>query len=290
MLDPEFKTTELTEAQSDVREDAVDPPEESRFDDGREGAVGPYEDGEDASSDAGEGAESVSDSGGAGRSGERGQTREENSAIRAARIRARREAEAAERARADEAIAASGIINPYTGRPFATLAEFSEYGRRLKASEQAEASAGGTEQTQEDEDRRFLHQLRRREEENAKQEAAQQKRLDFIADDVLRFVEEYPEFDDPDKLRALENNESFREFCGSRFGSEPLSRLYGAYKKLVGRAGAEAAAKSASRSERSTGSGGAGGEALTPSQKKALDRWNAENPDMAMTAKEFLSR
>ena len=293
MLDPEFKTTEPEEAQSDVRETAVESPE-SRFDDGREGAVDPYEGEEDQGSDAGEGDEDSSDSGGAVRSGDRGQTREENSAIRAARLRARREAEAEAKAGADRTIAESGIINPYTGKPFGSLDEFRDYGERVKAAALAERAAaqGKSAETlsEEEENRRFITELRRREKENAAKEAAEKQRHDFIADDVLEFVEDYPEFNDPDKLSALERSESFREFCGSRFGREPLSKLYGAYKKLVGRAGAEAAAKNAGRSERSTGSGGASGETLSPSQKKALDRWNAENPDMAMTAKEFLSR
>ena len=31
-------------------------------------------------------------------------------------------------------------------------------------------------------------------------------------------------------------------------------------------------------------------DVLTPEQRKVLDEWNAEHPEMAMTAKEFLRR
>ena len=41
---------------------------------------------------------------------------------------------------------------------------------------------------------------------------------------------------------------------------------------------------------RSTGSGGSGSEMLSAGQQAALKAWNDANPDMKMTAKEFLGR
>jgi len=68
------------------------------------------------------------------------QSREENAAIRAARIRARREAEAAAAKAADEGIASSGVINPYTKEPFRSVQEFRDYGKRVRQAEIAKAA------------------------------------------------------------------------------------------------------------------------------------------------------
>ncbi len=112
----------------------------------------------------------------------------------------------------------------------------------------------------------------------------------FAVRDVMDFIGKYPEFDDEAKLGELENNPAFRRFCGSRFGREPLSELYGTYLELVGNAGRAAVAKAAGRSTRSTGGGTGGGAVLDPAQRAALNKWNEEHPEMAMTAKEYLGR
>lgn len=110
----------------------------------------------------------------------------------------------------------------------------------------------------------------------------------FVRSDVLDFIERYPGFD-ADGLEALERNEQFRRFCGTRYAREPLAQLYGDYLSVIDGAGAAAVSKANSRSARSTGGGTAGGATLSPEQRKALENWNDENPEMAMTAKEYLS-
>ena len=110
----------------------------------------------------------------------------------------------------------------------------------------------------------------------------------FVRSDVMDFIERYPGFD-ADGLEALEHNEQFRRFCGTRYAREPLARLYGDYLSVIDGAGAAAVSRAASRSARSTGGGTSGGTALSPEQRKALERWNEENPEMAMTAKEYLN-
>ena len=110
----------------------------------------------------------------------------------------------------------------------------------------------------------------------------------FVRSDVLDFIERYPGFD-ADGLEALEHNEQFRRFCGTRYAREPLAQLYGDYLSVIDGAGAAAVSRASSRSARSTGGGSTGGATLSPEQRKALERWNEENPEMAMTAKEYLN-
>ena len=110
----------------------------------------------------------------------------------------------------------------------------------------------------------------------------------FVKNDVLDFIERYPGFD-ADGLEALERNEQFRRFCGTRYAREPLAQLYGDYLSVIDGASAAAVSRAASRSARSTGGGTVGGATLSPEQRKALERWNEENPEMAMTAKEYLN-
>ena len=241
----DFKATGADYGSEDLRsgaqESVVDSPE-SRTDgdavlDGRDDFVDRREEHGQEDPDAGEGSGEDRGSDGAGQGEGQTNTRAENAAIRAARIRAQREAETRMGARLDEEIASSGVLNPYTGRPFANMKEFREYGKKLREAELTE----------------------------------QAKKTDV-------------------DVEKLENNPSFRRFAGSRFGREPLSALYEDFCGLVSEAGRSGAEKAASRASRSTGAGSSGGAALTPTQQRELDRWNAENPDMAMTAKEFLSR
>ena len=119
--------------------------------------------------------------------------------------------------------------------------------------------------------------------------AATGEQLRFIQRDVADFVARHPGFG-PDELSALENNSRFRLFCGTRFGREPLSELYEDYVSVVGSAGKAAVSKAERRAARSTGGGSAAGGALTPAQRDVLNEWNAEHPEMKMTAKEFLRR
>ena len=97
----------------------------------------------------------------------------------------------------------------------------------------------------------------------------------------------YPEAD----LAGLDASESFRRFCGSRYGREPLSELYADYLEVAGGALRAAQARRESRAARSTGSGGSGAyEALNARQQSELDAWNRAFPQMKMSAREYLSR
>ena len=116
--------------------------------------------------------------------------------------------------------------------------------------------------------------------------AAKQAQLEFAMRDLDEFLARHADVD----VEKLMRNARFIRFCGSRMGREPLAMLYDDFTALVSEAGAAAIAKLQSRSMRSTGGGTAGGEALSPAQKYVLDAWNAEHPEMAMTAREFLGR
>ena len=292
-------STEQVEAQSGEQESVVDSPIESptaEADAGQGGAVDTQQNADFAmvDTDSGEaGEDEPPQPDGAGRDGAKQQTREENSAIKAARLRAQRDAAAAAARQADEDIAKSGVVNPYTGQPFRSMQEFRDYGNRVRQAEiaqQAKKTGRCVEEVTEDAaNREFLTGLRQAAERQgaAAERAREQKR--FFENDVLDFIEKYPQFDQK-SLAELENNQKFRRFCGSRFGREPLADLYGAYLEVVGEAGAAAVAKATSRQQRSTGSGSTGGVQLSPAQKAVLDQWNAEHPEMAMTAKEFLKR
>lgn len=258
---PESQTG--SEAALDGREDVVDP----RQEDGNEGAAG------DEADQQG-----------------RKQTRQDNAAIRSARLAARREAEADIRRQTDEDIAKSGVINPYTKKPFASVQEFREYGERQRQAEvkRVAKETGRSEEDVEAElaDKDFVRQMRRQADRDKAAKKAEEERRAFIQKDVQDFVKRHPGVD----VEKLENNKAFLKFCGSRFGREPLGDLYDDFMEVVGQAGQAAVAKQEGRSQRSTGGGSTGGMAMTPSQQKALDAWNEANPDMTMTAKEFLSR
>lgn len=218
------------------------------------------------------------------------QTRRDNAAIRAARLAARRQAEADVRRQTDEDIAKSGVINPYTNKPFASVQEFREYGDKQRQAEikRLAKESGRSEEEVEAElaDKDFVREMRRKADQDRAAQKETEARRQFIEKDVRDFVKRHPDVD----VEKLEQNKSFRKFCGSRFGREPLGDLYDAYVEIVGQAGQAAVAKQAGHNERSTGGGSTGGVTMTPGQQRALDAWNEANPDMAMTAKEFLSR
>lgn len=188
------------------------------------------------------------------------QSRLDNQAARLARLKAERDARKAVTEEADRRIRESGAINPYTEKPFQSLKEFEEYGKRVKAAESGE-------------------------EYHETPEEPKNTAEDFFKDDLINFMESHPGVD----VEALDNNPNFRKFCGTRYGREPLSNLYDDYVSLVSTAEKVGKAKD-TRAERSTGSGAAGGAVLSPAQRAALNDWNRHNPDMKMTAKEFLSR
>lgn len=225
------------------------------------------------------------------------QTREDNAIARQARLRAAQEAkQQIETAKleavadADKRVAGSGIINPYTKLPFASVKEIEEYGKsmhELNLEEEAKKLGKTVEQLKEDAENAAYIKRKRHEESEA--EKAKQKELEsrrFIEEDIACFTERYPDVD----LAKLDANEKFRKFCGSRYGKEPLADIYADYIDIVGEAQKQAEFKRKSKSERSTGTGASGGEMLTSDQKRDLEEWNAQYPELTMTPKEFLSR
>ena len=131
---------------------------------------------------------------------------------------------------------------------------------------------------------RAMRELTRRESERRSREEEQMR---FIADDAREFARRFPEAD----LAGLDASESFRRFCGSRYGREPLSELYADYLEVAGGALRAAQARGESRAARSTGSGGSGSyEALNARQQSELDAWNRAFPQRKMSAREYLSR
>lgn len=254
---------------------------------GQESAVdSPAEDGNVSDPEVGEDSGDGREPDSAGQAGKRTQSREENAAMRNMRLRAEAEAAAAERAKTDEIIASSGGINPYTGKPFAGLEDFLEYAKKFREgqiAEEAEKSGRSVEEvTEEWDDRDYIRRMRTQEQNAAAKQSDDVG--EFLRRDVQDFVTRHPDVD----VAQLENNPAFRKFCGSRFMKEPLADLYEDYLEIKGGAERAAVARSASRTERSTGGGTTGGTVLTPGQQSALDRWNEENPEMAMTAKEFM--
>lgn len=111
---------------------------------------------------------------------------------------------------------------------------------------------------------------------------------EFVENDVADFLRRHPEMAGADILGLIQNQQ-FRRFCGSRFGRESLAALYEDFMAVVGSAAEAALERAANRRERSTGHGGGNAAVLSPAQKEALDRWNAANPEMKMSAKEFLA-
>lgn len=222
------------------------------------------------------------------------QTRGENAAMRAARLRGRQEAEAELRAQMDAEIAQMGLADPYNeGRrlsSFGDLRAYSQETRRRELEAEAQRTGRSVDDLTEDEaNRRFLSAMRMEAEQQATMQRRQTEQQDFLQRDVLDFVTKYPQFG-VQEVAALEQNQQFRQFCGSRFGRESLAKLYGDYLALVGSAGKAAVNRETGKAARSTGGGGESGVMLTPTQKNALDAWNADHPEMAMTAKEFLGR
>ena len=274
----------LMESQSDARERVVDAPESQN------GGYAAHDDHGEVVDPQQEAETEASDPDDAGQEERRRQSREENAAIRAARIAARREAEAEISRRTDEDIAASGVMNPYTNKPFSSVKEFREYGKTIRQAEirKQARETGRTEEEVEAElaDKDFVRKMRQQADRENAERRNREEREAFIRKDVQDFVRRHPDVD----LEKLENNKSFLKYCGTRFGREPLGDLYEDYLEVVGEAGRAAVAKQAGRSERSTGGGNTGGTPITASQQRSLDAWNAANPDMQMTAKEFLRR
>lgn len=196
---------------------------------------------------------------------------------------ARSETEAALRARFDEDVAAAGIPNPYTGKPFRSFKEFLEYGEQYRAEmlkEQSEKTGIPIAQLEEEQKNRdYLSKQRRAAEKNDSSLEARMRR------EVIQFQKEFPGVD----IGKVEQNPAFLRFAGSRFKKENICDLYRDFLELSGKAQQTGAVKAAGKRARGTGgNSGGGGEVLSPDQQKELDAWNRAYPHMKMTAKEFL--
>lgn len=219
-----------------------------------------------------------------------GQSHQDNAAARAARIRAEQETTQRLQRQYDEQIAGMGIVNPYTGKPFSSMADFLAYGQQYNADKLAqEAKSKGKTVEELQEDRATKEWVKRKRQEEAAQQrsiAAMESRKAFVRADLDAFMQKYPDVD-PGKL---ESNPKFRKFSKNRLYREPLSAIYEDFVELVNDAERAAVEKASSKSSRSTGGGQSGGsDGLTPSQRAELEEWNRDNPTMKMTAKEFLS-
>lgn len=110
---------------------------------------------------------------------------------------------------------------------------------------------------------------------------------DFIRADYERFRREFPEAD----LCALENDPSFRRFCGTRLYKEPAAELYRDYRTLQEESGRAAEARLQSKAARATGTGSSGtGSTLTLRERAALQEWNEAYPRLRMSEKEWTAR
>ena len=235
-----------------------------------------------------DGQEPAEDPGDGGREPQK-QTHADNAAARAARLRAQRETEERVNREVDAEIAAMGLIDPYTNQPIRTRQQLNAYSRAAQEAqirERAEQENRPAEEIRREmEDRRLAEQKRKEMDDEKSRTDAERKQKEFLQEDAADFMERYPSVD----IIKLQGNADFREFCGSRFGKEPLGDLYESYMKLFGKASAKG--KAESKAARGVGGGtGTAGSGLTAAQQKELDAWNRENPDMKMTAKEFLSR
>lgn len=106
-------------------------------------------------------------------------------------------------------------------------------------------------------------------------------------EDAILFQKEHPELD----VQALVCDELFLRFCGSRFGNEPLSSLYGDYRDLIDHANQIVQARRELPISEHPNTNEASAETvLSKDQQEALDEWNTTYPYLEMTVEEFLTR
>lgn len=217
--------------------------------------------------------------------------REERRRMKAARQAGERDGYERAQKEYEKRLAGYGLRNPDTQERITTedgLKAFAKSAQRSAAAIKAKQQNRSVEDVlREEEDREIAEQTRRERAEREKNAEDERKRREWIAEDAKAFAEKHPEVD----LRALDGNQAFRRFCGSRYGREPLNELYEDYMELAGEAQKTASARREGKAERSTGAGGgAGSDTLTAAQQRDLDEWNRNYPGMKMTAKEFLAK
>ena len=218
-------------------------------------------------------------------------SREENAAMKAARLRGQRDAEAALRKQYDTEVTAAGVVNPQTGRPFRNFQEFLAFGKQMneaRIEERARKENRPLDEIRQEEEVKAVLNRRKEEEKKRGEVMADKKRQsEFLKTDVKRFIRDYPQVD----AVKLEKNEKFRRFARGRLYKEPLAEIYTDYMEFVTDAEKAALAKADSRASRATGAGGGAHDgSLTSAQQKELESWNRLYPQMKMTAKEFKGR
>lgn len=229
-------------------------------------------------------AEGEKSSGDAGRSGE-GQTSEDNRRYQAARHQGEQAGYEKAIREINERIRRSGMSNPESGERISDIEGLEAVGKAFKRrSYQARAEKEGRsveEIAEEEENREYIRSARQRDAEAEKERKAKEQRQAWIENDIQTFRDRYPEED----MDALVKNKTFLRFCGSRLGRESMADLYEDFTALS----LSAKATKSDKKERATASGG-GGESvrLTAAQQRSLDEWNRNNPEMKMSAKEFL--
>ena len=113
------------------------------------------------------------------------------------------------------------------------------------------------------------------------------KNQEMAKADMNEFKKTYP---DVDVNKTLDST-LFKKFANHKLGNQPLAEIYSDFLEITGEAQKTAVKKVLSKTERSTGtSSGTTEPALTNEQKKALEDWNRRNPELKMTAKEYLRR
>ena len=225
---------------------------------------------------------------GAEGAGESEQQRAYNAAMKAARLQGRQEAESQLKKQYDDTIAGLGVIDPYTGKPFESFAQFQEYGKKYRAEQikaRAEKEGRPAEDVAEDEeDKAFIRQQRKKEAEAAAAEEKKKQLETFLINDIKAFQTEYPDVD----IEKLTENPRFKKFSLGRLYKEPLGDIYADYMDFSSETERSALAKAESKNGRSTGAGSTSGEgSLSAAEQKDLDTWNRRYPDLKMTAKEW---
>ena len=235
----------------------------------------------------------------------------DQAAIDAYIAQGRTQGETSTRQKFEEDFAGARVINPTTGKPFASMEEYQAYGKEQLLQRQRQEARDTKRKGQSEDDRlkeiqerdRYVElgraaearqnkeaaEKQRKEQNDAATAEAQRKLNAFLVQDGRAFMAKYPDVD----IGDLEKNEDFREFCDDRYadGKHSLVKLYEQYLKLTGNAGRAASLSRESKDSRSTsGSRNGGGSTLTAAEKAELEEWNRTYPHMKMTESEFASR
>lgn len=235
----------------------------------------------------------------------------DQAAIDAYIAQGRAQGESTGRQKAEEDFSSARVINPNTGKPFASMEEYQAYGKEQQLQRQRQEARDTKRKGQSEEDRlkeiqerdRYVElgraaearqseesaKARKEAEDSAAAAEAQRQLNEFLVKDGRAFQAKYPDVE----IADLENNEEFREFCDDRYadGKHSLIKLYEQWVKITGNAGRAARIAKESKDSRSTsGSRNGGGSTLTADEKARLEEWNRTYPSMKMTESEFARR